>query len=196
MTKKVIIVDKCSMKDEESECVHKNIIKQKEAKNDAEYEEYSVTYEVPSYFNIFECGRNILNILDDMYERACMANPKDKYYTKLLETVVDYNDHHSAPLSNKKLRQAVSKVMEETEELEHDAKLNANNVTIDHFSQPPSTTNTQGKIAKVPNERQITSDILAETINGFKGLTLQSRINDSKYYHSEEDDIESDPNNN
>ena len=40
---------------------------------DTEYKESSVTTEVPSYFNIFECGRNILDRLDVSYERACMA---------------------------------------------------------------------------------------------------------------------------
>ena len=43
-------------------------LKKKYAKNEADYEEYSVTDEVPSYFNIFECGRNILNRLDMTYE--------------------------------------------------------------------------------------------------------------------------------
>ena len=56
----------------------------KDAKNETEYEEYSVTDEVPSYFNIFECVRNILNRLDVTYEQACMAPAKDKYYTKML----------------------------------------------------------------------------------------------------------------
>ena len=45
---------------------------------DAEYKEYSVTKEVTSYFNIFECGRNLLDRLDVMYERACMTTPKEK----------------------------------------------------------------------------------------------------------------------
>ena len=52
---------------------------------------------MPSYFTIFECGRNLLTRPDGMYERACMANSKEKYYTKILETLVDYNDlkmHH------------------------------------------------------------------------------------------------------
>ena len=40
------------------------IYKQKNAKNEAEYEESSVTDEVPIYFNIFKCVRNILNIFD------------------------------------------------------------------------------------------------------------------------------------
>ena len=65
-----------------------------------------------SYFNIFECGRNILDRLDVTYERACMATLKEKYYTKLLKTLVDENNLSGVPFSNEKLRQAVSKVME------------------------------------------------------------------------------------
>ena len=43
------------------------------------------------------------------------------------------------------------------------------------------------------NEKRISSDILAEKIKGFNGLTIQSTSNDSAYYNSEEDDAESDP---
>ena len=50
------------------------IYKQKDANNETEYEEYSVTVEVPRYFNIYKCGRNILNRLEVTYERACMAD--------------------------------------------------------------------------------------------------------------------------
>ena len=39
--------------------------------------------------------------------------------------------------------------------------------------QYPVTTNTQGDISNVINERRITSDILAETIKGFNGLTIK-----------------------
>ena len=92
-----------------------NINKQKDENNEADYEESSVTDEVPIYFNIFECGRNILNRLDVTYKQECMATPKDKYYTKLLKTVVDYNDYHNAPFSNEKLQQSMSKVIAETE---------------------------------------------------------------------------------
>ena len=99
--------------EDESECVHKNINKQKDTNNEAEYEDSSVTDEVPSYFNIFECGRNILNRLDRTYEQACIATMKNKYFEKMLETLVDHNDYHNAPLSNEKLQQAVSKVMAE-----------------------------------------------------------------------------------
>ena len=76
------------------------------------------TNEVPCYFNISEYGRNILNRLEVTYERACMANPRDKYYEKMLDTLVDYNDHHNALLSKEKLRRAISKVVAKTEEEE------------------------------------------------------------------------------
>ena len=50
-----------------------------------EYKEPSVTKEVNSYFNIFECGRNILDRLDVTYQQAFMATPQDKYYMEMLE---------------------------------------------------------------------------------------------------------------
>ena len=75
-------------------------------------------------------------------ERACMATPKDKYYTKLLEALVDYNNHHNAPFSNENLRQAISTVMAETEEEEHNIISDANKVTMDTFCRSPITTNT------------------------------------------------------
>ena len=62
--------------------------------------------------------------------------------------------------------------------------------------QSPITTNTQGEIINLKNERQISSNIMAETIKVFNGLTIQSTINDSTFYDSEEDDTESDLNRN
>ena len=79
--------------------------------------------------------------------------------------------------------------MSETEEEERDAELNSNNVTMDtFFHQSPVTTNTQGEITNMTNERRISLEILAETIKGYNGLTIQSTINDSEYYDSDEDD--------
>ena len=52
----------------------------KDAKNEAEYEEYSVIDEGTRYFNIFKCGVNILNRLDVAYERACVATTKKGNY--------------------------------------------------------------------------------------------------------------------
>ena len=56
---------------------------------------------------------------------------------------------------------------------------------MDTFIHSPLTTNAPLKIAKVPNKRQISSESLAERIEGFKILTLQSTINNSADYHSE-----------
>ena len=73
-----------------------------------------------------------------------MGTPKEKYYMKMLKTLVYYNDRNNALFSNDKLWQAISKVTTETEEEERDDKLNTNNVTMDNsVYQPPATTNTQ-----------------------------------------------------
>ena len=88
----VIIVDECYIEEDESECIQKNINKQKDSNNETEYKEYSVTHEVTIYFNILDYGRNILNRIYVTYEQACMATTKEKYYTKMLETLVNYND--------------------------------------------------------------------------------------------------------
>ena len=77
---------------------------------DKEYKEPSVTKEVKSYFNIFECGRNILDRLDVTYQRAFMANPQEKYYTRLLDNLVETNNCNDETLSNENLQQAVSDV--------------------------------------------------------------------------------------
>ena len=49
--------------------------------------------------------------------------------------------------------------------------------------QSPVTTNTQGEIANVTNDRRSSSDILVEMIKVFNGLTIQSTINNSEYYN-------------
>ena len=66
--------------------------------------------------------------------------------------MIEHNDSSKKPLSKEKLRQAINTIVAEMEEKEHDTERNANNVTMDTFCQPPSTTNKQGKIAKVPNK--------------------------------------------
>ena len=83
--------------------------------------------------------------------------------------------------------------MAETEEKERDVKHNSNNVTMDTFIQSPVTTNTPRKKTDVPNERRISSDILAETIKIFNILTLQSTTNNYADDYSDKNDAEIDP---
>ena len=48
---------------------------------DDEHKEPAVTEKVTSYFNIFECGRNLLDQLDVTYQRAFMkTSAQDEYY--------------------------------------------------------------------------------------------------------------------
>ena len=54
--------------------------------------------------------------------------------------------------------------MAETEDEEHDAEHNANNVTTDSFIKTPVTTNTPREKTDVTNERRISSDSLTETL--------------------------------
>ena len=94
---KIIIVDGSSTEESKSECYHKNINKEKYANNEADHEEptytnYSRVIKEPIYFNIFECGKNILNRIDATCKRACTSTPRDKYYTELNRTITDCND--------------------------------------------------------------------------------------------------------
>ena len=68
----------------ESECniIHKTLFQNNSADvpdnaitelKDKEHKESSVTEKVTSYFNIFECGRNLLDQLDVTYQQSFMA---------------------------------------------------------------------------------------------------------------------------
>ena len=63
--------------------------------------------------NVFECGRNNLDV---SCEIACMATEDNEYFTYILETLNKYKDCHGQRLSSKKLKEAVRRVMDEEEE--------------------------------------------------------------------------------
>ena len=76
----------------------------------------AVTYDVPNYFNVFnvfKCGRKLLDRIDMPYKRAFMATPKEEYFKDMLDHLNEYNDRHGQLLSSKKLQDAVIRVMEE-----------------------------------------------------------------------------------
>ena len=93
-----------------------------------------MTEEVTSYFNIFEYSRDLLDKLDVMYQRAFMATSKEKYYNALLDTLFKDNNIKGEPLSNDKIRQPVSLVMEETEA---EFERNYNEITCNTSFQSP-----------------------------------------------------------
>ena len=90
-----VIVDESSTEESESESVHKstNTNKEKYVFDKTEDEEPLVTnnpaINQPSYFNLFECGKNLLNKLDAACEQVCMATSRDKYYTEMFKTLTD-----------------------------------------------------------------------------------------------------------
>ena len=78
----------CSTEEHKLECTN---TKQKDAKNE-------VTHDVPNYsnaFNVFECGKKLLDILDVSYEIACMATPKKEYFGEMLDQLIEHNCCHS-----------------------------------------------------------------------------------------------------
>ena len=75
--------------------------KEKDTIDEKYYEEPLVTdnpgINEPIYFNLFECSKNFLKNLDVTCEQVCMSNPKYKYYTKMCDTLTDYNDRNNMP---------------------------------------------------------------------------------------------------
>ena len=59
--------------------------------NDTKDEEPLVTdfplMKALGYFKLFQCSKQLFKNLDAMYERAGMANSKDKYGTEMYDTI-------------------------------------------------------------------------------------------------------------
>ena len=87
---------------------------------DDEHKEPLVTEKVTSYFNIFECGRNLFNQLDVTYQRGheLMASPvreeyytspaRDRYYEQLTKSLINLNVESDGTINNDKLNQAIT----------------------------------------------------------------------------------------
>ena len=65
-----------------------------------------MTQKVTSYFNIFECRRNILDQLDVTYQRAFMATSEDEYDKQMIKIRIKANNE-GGKLCNEKIQQAV-----------------------------------------------------------------------------------------
>ena len=118
-----------------------NVIK--ESKDD-EHKEPSVTGKVTSYYNIFECGRNILDQLDVTYQRAFMASPvqegyytspaRERYYDQLTKYVINSNVRSDGTIKNDKLNQEIIDLKSE-EESEHERNI-SNMRQVDEYKSP------------------------------------------------------------
>ena len=75
---------------------------------DKDHKEPSMSEKVTSYFNIFECGRNLLDQLDVTYQQAFMASSaQDEYYKEMTKILIKANIRSDVKICNEKIQQAV-----------------------------------------------------------------------------------------
>ena len=111
---------------------------------DDEHKEPSVTGKVTSYFNICECGRNLLDQLDVTYQRAFMASPvqegyytstaRERYYDKLAESLIKAKVRSDGTINNDELNKEITKLRSE-EEAGHERNIN-NMTQVDEYKSP------------------------------------------------------------
>ena len=129
-----------------SECniVHETLLQKKnkyipdnvitELKDD-EHKEPSVIEKVTSYFNIFECGRNLLDQLDVTYQRAFMATSAQyEYYREMTKSLLKENIKSDEKICNEKIHQVVIDLRAELD-LEHERNIN-NSTSEDVYTSP------------------------------------------------------------
>ena len=92
-----------------------------------------------------------------------MATSREKYYTKMYETLIDYNDRNDAPFSNEKIQDVIHKVVAEEELYDNNINLDACHITADTVSQ---TYNKQRDniISILKSDKLDKSDALEETL--------------------------------
>ena len=95
----------------------------------------NVVEKVTSYFNIFECSRNILYQLDVTYQRAFMAtSAQDEYCRQTTKSLIKAKIGSNGKICNEKIHQAVIYLRAEMG-LEHER--NINNITSEDVYQSP-----------------------------------------------------------
>ena len=93
---------------------------------DNENKEHSVIKKGTSYFNIFECVRNLLDQIDVTYQRALMTSPvqeglyqpyqaQERYYDKMAESLIKARVGSDGTINNDKLHKAITKLKSEKE---------------------------------------------------------------------------------
>ena len=110
-----------------------------------EHKELSVSVKGASYFNIFKCGRNLLDQLDVTYQRAFPASEtsssvptgfyelspeRERYY----DLQADHIKEKNVGMDKNKIRKAISRVKLEDEE-EHERKIECM-VQEDYYKLP------------------------------------------------------------
>ena len=85
-----------------------------------------MTEKVTSYFNIFECGRNLLDELDVTYQQAFMVSlvqeeyytlpAQERYYNQRTKSLINSKVGSDGTINNDKLNQAITDLKAEAEQ--------------------------------------------------------------------------------
>ena len=129
----------------ESKCniVHKTLLQKNSSDvptnviTEVKYDEHiesSVTDKGSSYFNIFECGRNLLYQLDVTYQQAFMAKPvqeglykispaQERYYDMMANNIIETNVGSEGNINNEELRKAIT-ILKSIEDAGYERNIN------------------------------------------------------------------------
>ena len=88
---------------------------------DEQHKEHSVIEKGTSYFNTFECGRNLLDQLYITYQRALTASPvkegfyqpssaRERYYDKMAESLIKAKVRSDGTINNDELHKAITQL--------------------------------------------------------------------------------------
>ena len=112
---------------------------------DDEHKEPSVIEIGTSYFNIFECGRNLLDQLDVTYQRAFMASPvqeglyqpypaQERYYDQMTDSLIEAKVGSDGTINDEDLHKAII-VLKSKKEAEHEHNI-LNMTQVDYYKSP------------------------------------------------------------
>ena len=127
---------------------------------DYEHKEPSVTAKVTSCFNIFECGRNLLDQLDVTYQQASMAtSAQHEYYREMTKILIKVNIRSDGKICNEKIHR---EVIDLRAEVDAERERNVNNITSDDVNTSPMK---GGKVSTINDSVYYESDEHADTIS-------------------------------
>ena len=127
---------------------------------DDEHKEPSVTQKVTSCFNIFECGRNLLDQLDVTYQQVFMeTSVQDEYYREMTKSLIKANIGSDGKIRNENIHQAVIDLRAELD-LEHERNINI--ITSEDVYTSPTK---KEKVSTIIDSVYYESDEHADTIS-------------------------------
>ena len=112
---------------------------------DNDHKEPSVIEKRISYFNIFECGRNLLDQLDVKYQRAFKASPlqevlyqpspaQERYYDQMADSLIKAKVQSDGNINDEELHKETT-LFKSKKEAEHERNI-TNMTQVDDYKSP------------------------------------------------------------